>query len=749
MVESTTFALLRRCVRANWGVEAFAMRIPLTITLLIAGVSVPAVYSAVPTESNNRAVVTRIASHLSLDGALDEPDWANAPAIGDILQREPNPGEKATERTEVKLLYDSNNLYIGAMCYDSEPDKIIGTQMARDAELDADDRVEILIDTFRDRRNAFYFATNPAGALIDGLIIENGRMNDEWDAIWEVRTRRFEIGWSAEFAIPFKSLGFKRGQQPWGFNFSRTISRKIEEARWASPRLDVSFFQVSEAGEIEGFDDIQQGRGLDVRPYVSGRVVRDRVTGTEPDGKAGIDIFYNITPSLKWTTTFNTDFAETEVDNRQINLTRFPLFFPEKRAFFLENAGVFSFGPEGGFRGPELLPFFSRRIGLFAGREVPILAGTKLTGKAGRYDVGILGVRTRATEHVEAKNLFVARVKRNVFDQSYVGGIITEGNPASPASSRTFGVDFRLATSNFLGGERNFGVEGFYVKSSNRGLTDRDDAFGIGVSYPNDLWDIRIDWGQTGQNFKPALGFVSRPNVRRLSVSAEFDPRPKNFLNVRQMFHEFRFSRYTRLDLGRLESWRVFTAPVNYQLNSGDRYEFNWVPTFERLFEPFEIADGVVLAPGDYKFTRWRLEFESASKRPWEFEATWWFGSYWSGNADEIETFFGYKLAPHFQVGIGLEQTFGRLKEGNFVARILGFGADYSVSPYLTFYNLVQFDNESRDLGWQSRVRWIIRPGSELFLVFNQGWLQDERGGFNFRAGRTGLAGKLQYTFRF
>ncbi|HLG15451.1 MAG TPA: DUF5916 domain-containing protein [Blastocatellia bacterium] len=698
-----------------------------------------------PAEESRRTTITHAKSHVVIDGVLDDPDWAEAAPIGEILQREPRPGEKASELTEVKLLHDSRALYIGVTCYDSEPHRIIGTQMARDADLSADDRVEIVVDTFRDRRNGFYFATNPIGALVDGLIIENDDLNKEWDAIWEVRTRKFDRGWTAEFAIPFKSLGFNKGQQGWGFNFSRTIKRKIEEDRWASPRLDAKFFQVSEAGEITGLTEVEQGRGLDVRPFVSGRALHGKGSGNDIDGKAGVDIFYNITPSLKWTTTINTDFAETEVDNRQINLTRFPLFFPEKRAFFLENAGVFSFGDGGS----DVIPFFSRRIGLLSGKEVPILAGSKLTGTAGRYNLGVLAVRTRETDFTDAKTFFIGRVKRSLLKQSYIGGIYTEGNPAGEGSGRTFGADLRLFTSRFLGREQNFGVEAFALKTRNEGGGGKDNSYGFTVSYPNDLWDIEVEWRHVGDNFRPALGFVPRPGVNTLNISAEFDPRPKHFLNVRQMFHEFRFTRFTRLDKGQTESWRLFTAPINYTLNSGEHVEFNYAPQFERLFEPFEIAEGVVLPAGDYRFTRWRAEVFTASKRPWKIDATWWFGTYWSGRADEINTSFQYKLAPHFQAAVSLRQTFARLKEGNFVARIYSLRVNYSVSPYLTFFNLVQFDNESRNLGWQSRVRWIIRPGNEVFLVFNQGWLQDEGGGFRFRAAETSLAGKLQYTFRF
>ncbi|MFL6278161.1 MAG: DUF5916 domain-containing protein [Blastocatellia bacterium] len=694
-----------------------------------------------------QAVVRRLQHRITIDGVLDEPDWAEALPIGDLVQREPHQGEPATEATSVRLLFDSNYLYIGVACLDSQPRQIVATQMARDADITADDSIEILIDTFRDRRNAYYFATNPLGALVDGLIIENGQLNREWDAIWDVRVRRSESGWAAEFAIPFKSLGFHAGVEAWGFNIQRTVKRKLEQDRWSAARFDVKFYQVSEAGEITGFREINQGRGLDVRPYVSSKARRGGDAGSEFTAKAGADIFYNLTPSLKWTTTINTDFAETEVDSRQINLTRFPLFFPEKRAFFLENTGVFNFA--NGNASNDVLPFFSRRIGLFEGREVPIVAGTKLTGKAGAYSVGALAVRTEEIDGVEAKTFFVGRIKRDLLKQSYVGAIYTDGDPSASTSSRTFGTDVHLFTSKLLGREQNFGIDAYILKTANEGVRGEDTAYGFTASYPNDRFAASIDFKHLPTNFRPALGFVPRTNVDKLAISAEFDPRPKDFFNVRQMFHEFFFTQFRRLDKDRVESWRLFTAPINYELNSGEHIEFNYAPQFERLFEPFAIANNVVLPVGDYRFTRWRVEVNTASKRAWKVDVTWWFGSYWSGYADQLTTAFQYKLAPRFQVSVAAEQTFARLRQGNFVARVYVARADYSVSPFLSFFNLVQFDNETRNLGWQSRVRWIIKPGNEVFLVFNQGWTQDERGGFNFKSAEMRLAGKMQYTFRF
>ncbi len=704
-------------------------------------------------QNSKRVAVSPCSGKLTLDGLLDEAAWMQAPTLGEIQQREPKPETAASERTEVRLLKDQDNLYVGVICYDAAPDKVVATQMARDADLEIDDSIAILLDTFHDRRNAFYFATNPAGALIDGLIVENQEnINFNWNAIWNVRAKRTAQGWSAEFAIPFKSLSFNPGQDVWGFNFSRVIVRKIEEDRWATPRLDVEFTQVSEAGELTGFAQIEQGRGLDVRPFAVGRWIKDERGNSRFEGDVGGDIFYNLTPGLRLTSTINTDFAETEADNRQINLTRFPLLFPEKRAFFLENAGVFDFG-RSVVRQQEMIPFFSRRIGLLNGQEVPILAGTKLTGKVGKFDIGALAIRTQPTPLTEAKNYFVGRFKRNLFKQSFIGAMYTEGDPVNPNSGRTIGADMRLATANFLGTKRNFAVDAYAIKTT-RGNADGtrrtgdDTSFGVIASYPNDRWWGYAEYRHVGRDFDPALGFIQRKAIDKFSYRTEFNPRPKKFLNVRQMFHEFQFTAYRRNDFDKIESWRLFTAPVNWEFNTGDRVELNWVPTYERLFVPFEIADGVTLPAGGYRFTRYRAEFETAPKRPVQAMVTWWFGTYFSGRADEFEAEVLFKPNRHWQLGVTAEQTFARLPQGNFVARVWALRADYAFSPFFTVANFIQYDNESRNVGLQSRLRWILKPGNDLFLVFNQGW-EEQLGGLTFRRVGTRITGKVQYTFRF
>jgi hypothetical protein len=738
-------------------------RAPMTVALvacLLGPNARIAAQETVPSDGTRRsAAVTVEAGTITLDGLLDEPIWKTTPTIGDLIQRQPIVGAAPTERTDVILLRDDDNLYVGVVAFDSEPERITGTEMARDGSINVDDRIEILLDTFRDQRSAFYFATNASGALVDGLVFGNAQLNTEWDAIWDVRTRRIEEGWTAEFAIPFKSLGFPADQSTWGFNVARTIARKSEDDRWSGARLETRFLQVSEAGEITNLGKLTQGKGLDIRPFMAGRWLHLGGPGTDDaDAKPGVDVFYNVTPSLKLTTTVNTDFGETEVDARQINLSRFSLLFPEKRAFFLEGAGVFNFastGPQqaGGIpaTGADVYPFFSRQIGLLRGEEVPIDVGVKLTGTVGRTDVGVLDVRTRDVSIVDARNFFVARLKRNLFQQSYVGVLLTNGNPALEQSAQTFGADLRLATSRFLGGSRNFVVNAYASRSVIDGRSGDDWSYGLSADYPNDKFDAQVVYREIQELYTPALGFVQRNNVRLFRVAGSYNPRP-TFWNILQMFHDVYYTRFTRLDNGELESWDLYVTWLDWHFKSGDNIHgtFDFNPTYERLFEPFEISPGVVLAPGEYRFTRFRANpFSTATRRRLSGSLNILWGNYWSGEAEQVIANVAFKAPPWFSMTLSTNQTFASLPEGDFTARIMTANVAFAASPRLSFANLIQYDNRSRNLGWQSRARWTLQPGSDLFVSFNQGWIQEEPGSSRFSVQDTKLSAKAQYTWRF
>ena len=504
----------------------------------------------------------RIHEAIRLDGRFDEPAWRAAPPIGPLRQREPVQEAEASESTEIRLVYDDEALYIAVECRDGTPRGIVATQLTRDAQLDVDDYVMILLDPFFDHRNGFFFQVNPSGARSDGQVSNNAEeLNSDWDGIWNAAAHRTDSGWQAEIAIPFKTLRFKPEQTTWGLNVERQIKRKNEVDRWSSPRLDVWIGNLAEAGRLEGLDGIQQGLGLDIRPYAGAQN-----ENSDPDATGGFDLFKSITSSVNASLTVNTDFAETEADARQINLTRFPLFFPEKRAFFLEGAGVFDVAGLSG--NSDLMPFFTRRIGLLEGQEVPIGVGTKVVGRQGEYNIGIVDVQTRDLEDnpLTGQNLLSARVSRNLLRQSWIGGIVTHGNPAGTGENTLVGADARFATSTFRGG-KNLSLDLFALRTSDE-ATDRDDyAAGFKLDYPNDDWDIALTWKQIGDGFIPRLGFVPRAGIRKTNLGVQRGVRPGRW-GIRQLQFELRPEHITNLE-NRLENWTIIATPINVLTESG------------------------------------------------------------------------------------------------------------------------------------------------------------------------------------
>ena len=700
--------------------------------------------SQTPADERPSARAVRIASPIRLDGVLDEAAWSAAAPIGPLVERVPDQGVAASEATEVRVLYTAATLYVGIICHDRTPSAIVSSQLTRDADLSSDDNVLVILDPFFDHRNGFFFQVNPSGARTDGQVANNAEeLTREWDGIWDAAARITPDGWAVEIAIPFKTLRFKPGQTVWGFNVERTIKRRNELDQWASPFRDSWISNLSLAGRLEGIEGISQGLGLDIRPYLAG--------GEENrDGKlqAGFDIFKNLTPNMNASVTVNTDFAETEADSRQVNLTRFPLFFPEKRAFFLEGAGVFEVA---GTNEESVLPFFSRRIGLLNGREVPILVGTKIVGRQSGFNVGLLDVQTRGVDDVsedgsrlEGQNLLAARVSRNLFEQSWVGAIVTRGNPDGTGGNTLVGADMRLATSTFHGNQ-NLSASAFLLRTDDEATGTTGYSFGGNVDYPNDRWNCSFGWRQIGENFRPALGFVPRRGIRRLSPGFSFNPRPGRF-GIRQLFFEVQPVWVTDMH-NVMQSWEVYSSPLHVEFDSGDRVEFNVMPQYERLTEPFEISDGVVIPIGEYEMHRWGFQVETADKRAAVFQADVSWGEFYTGTRRDFEMGVVFKPNPHVLTSIEVERNEVSLREGDFTTQVVAVRADYNFSPNVSWANLVQYDSESRLLGAQSRFRWIIRPGSDLFLVVNRGWDRRESDNRYIPAFDNGSV-KLQYTFR-
>ena len=567
-----------------------------------------------------------------LDGVLDEPAWAAAPRIDGLTMSEPTAGGTPSVRTVVAVLASAHAIVIGVDCADPDAGGIVSFTKQRDAALDSEDNIKIVLDTFMDGRSGYVFQVNPAGARYDALI-NPGRsdVNSEWDGIWDAATHRDAHGWSVEIWIPVATLAFRQDLRTWHFNVQRRIQRLQETDRWASARPDWQLTQVSRAGVLSALPKFSVGLGLTARPAaVAGAGVPARGTPAKTTGHGSLDVWQRLGPDVTASVSVNTDFAETEVDTRRTNFTRFPLFFPEKRTFFLEGSDIFQFGLG---LDRDLIPFFSRRIGLLAGQQVPVDMATKVNGRLGGTNFGGVAVRSGGvTGLVPATATGAVRIQQNVLAESSLGFIATAGDPAGRSGNWLVGSDFTYATSHFRGGPRNFEA-GISAQVMNRLPQDGDrTALAVKVAYPNDLWDLSWTTLRIGDGFQPALGFVPRNGIYKHDLGITYQPRPHNGW-LRQIFGEFETTLVTDLH-NRWQSYEVFMAPINWRLESGDRVEFNVIPQGEYLTAPFDI-EGVSLPPGAYQWVRYRLEAGSAAKRKLSAQATWRFGPFYDGSLDQ------------------------------------------------------------------------------------------------------------------
>jgi hypothetical protein len=495
-----------------------------------------------------------------------------------------------------------------------------------------------------------------------------------------------------------------------------------ETDRWASADRDLRVTQTSRAGLLTDLPVFGLGAGLSIRPSVTGGGARDSATASVRDlSHASLDVTQRLGTNSLASLTVNTDFAETEVDARQVNLSRFPLFFPEKRTFFLEGADIFDFGL-GLSSDLDVIPFFSRRIGLIEGQQVPIDVGTKVNGRTGGANFGALVVRTRDVDTLATSStMAVVRVKQNLLGESSVGFIATSGDPLERRNSWLIGPDFTYGTSHFRG-DKNFliGLWGLAMGRADLGTGDRT-AAGVKIDYPNDLWDSNFIYKRIGDAFDPSLGFVPRAGVHIATLNVDWQPRPKHPigpLHIRQCFWENELSYVAGLS-GGWQSYRYFMAPINCRLESGDRFEFNFVPTGERLVAPFEIADGVTLPAGSYHFNRFRLEGGLAAKRRFNAQATWWFGEFYDGRLDQYELTAAWKPSAFLIAELTGERDVGRMPEGNFTQDLLGTRLRLNFSPDLELTSFQQYDTESHSFGTNTRLRWTFNPLGDLFVVYN------------------------------
>lgn len=696
-----------------------------------------------------------------LDGHLNEGFWQNVPEATDFTMQEPREGGSPSERTVVKIAFDEQNLYIGVMLYDADPDGIKSFQKRRDASLSTDDRFIWLLDTYLDGRNAYVFEINPSGLMGDALLTvgQGSSINKNWDGIWRPWTQIGPEGWSAEIRIPFRTLNFDPNKDTWGINFQRTIRRKNEELLWTGFKRNQGLDRPQNAGLLKGLTSISQGLGLEVVPYAKAEYGRKEENDfaeytTTSNFDAGLDLNYNLTSGLRASFTLNTDFAETEVDTRQVNLTRFPLFFPERRDFFLEGANIYQFAPRSG-----VTPYFSRRIGLEGGSPVPINYGGRIIGRVGKYELAAQQVRTKASGDNRPEDFTAIRLKRNFFKESSFGVVYTRRHTRDgelldePLQDRhTFGADLSLNTSTFLN-KYNLQFQAFMVFHNSPFLLDDDTDFwdrssrGLRLNFPNQPWSGAVSYREFGADFDPEVGFNSRNAFRRVEPQVTYAPLLEKSDFIRELSWRLSFEHLMNLQWEKLTQ-NIRLTPIGIRLESGDEFEYQFIRNYEVLIRDFDIlGDGSIVIPlEDYVNWIHNIEFSSAEFRKIAYSLDVRLGGFWSGTRSTFENSITLRPTPGLNISAVYVYTNVNLLEGDFQTNLLRFIGNYDISPFISFSLNVQYDDLSEVVGLNSRFRYTITPGSDLFLVYNHNWIDWED---RYRTTSNTAILKATYTHRF
>ena len=696
---------------------------------------------------------TRTDDRITIDGRLDEGAWKTATLITDLHQILPSEFSQPSQRTEILVLYDDDALYLGARMHDDEPERVIAKVLRQGGQSWLDDRIDIILDTFNDKRNGYRFQVTPNSVREEGLFRGGDQMQWQWNGIWQASAAQNEQGWVAEMRIPFKTVSFNSDNDTWGFNFSRRIARNNESVGWVS-RNQTQNPGIS--GELTGLTDLDQGMGIDLVPSITANSQRRFATGTEDSAfEPSLDVFYKVTPALNASLTLNTDFSATEVDDRQVNLTRFGLFFPEQRDFFLQDSDIFEFGRIGRreerpiFEQPlaeNARPFFSRTIGLSdTGQPVDLRGGGKLSGRVGRWNVGALAIQQDAFEGVDSSNLFVGRMAANVLEESAVGFIVTDGDPHTNSDNRLAGVDFRYQNTRLPNG-RIIESELWYQQTSTSGLDGDDAAWGVRLWSPNNT-GIRGGFGlkEVQGNFNPALGYINRRDIRDTTAELGYTHRPTGGY-VRSVYSLATLQRIERLG-GGLQS-AVARLQFFLENQTGDALSIGYREEKEGLLRPFPIARGIVIPAGDYKFNLADLSLSTSPHRRAVASLTIGRGDFYGGDRSIYSVELEWTPLRQFRAMVNYDYNDINLPQGRFVRRLVRFGVDAIYSSKLSWVNLVQYSNDSEVVGINSRLHWIPEAGRELFVILNHN-LQDIDRENDFQSSFAGLSVQYRHTFRF
>ncbi|HVS82966.1 MAG TPA: DUF5916 domain-containing protein [Pyrinomonadaceae bacterium] len=674
-----------------------------------------------------RIQAVRVTDVIKIDGLLDEAAWSLAQPATDFLQQQPTEGAPASERTEVRVLFDEKNIYFGIRAFDSDAAHINARELVRDADFSNDDTISIVLDTYHDRRNAFRFIVNPLGTQQDALITDEGRdINVTWNGSWISAGRIDDKGYTVEIAIPLTTLRFKEGIESWGLNISRIIRRKNEENLWTSWQRSFGLERVSQAGELGGVEEIRRRRLREIKPYVSG----DWRQGVPLVGRNGLDAGVRaaagievakigITPSLTAEFTVNPDFGQAEVDDQIVNLSRFSVFFPEKRDFFLENSGIFLFGRQG-----ENQAFFTRRIGLTdSGAPVPIDYGVKVTGKIGPYNVGFLQVQTRKLGEastglgIPRQQFSVLRVKRDILKRSYVGAILVNRQGATTVGggsyNRVGGADaeFNLAD--------HYKVKAFWMGSATPGVRSSAGSSRLESIFENDLYRFITVYEDVGEKFNPEVGFIERNAIHQYFGQVAYKPRPTFIPHVQQMEFETQIEYYTDR-AGKLSTRQTELSWDTVFKNSSELFFRPIEAVNDVLTEPFQIRRGIIIPAGTYRFNRPQVSFTSDLSKRIVFKVREKWGDFYSGK--RYETSGGITWRPNSHLLLDLSESYNkvRLREGNFTTSLFSGRLNYNFSRKLLTSALVQLNSAARLSVINVRLRYIYRPNSDFFIIYNQ-----------------------------
>ncbi|HUF74793.1 MAG TPA: DUF5916 domain-containing protein [Longimicrobiales bacterium] len=667
----------------------------------------------------------RVADRPQIDGDLSDSIWQTAALIDEFVQQEPNEGAPATERTEVRVLYTGSSLFIALHAFDSEPDQVIATEMRRDSNRILDeDNFQIILDTFMDSRSAYMFVVTPLAAQLDQQVFDEGgrdrrgsalAVNREWDGVWSVAARRTDDGWVAEIEIPMVTLRFPDADpQSWGINFMRDIRRKNEQVFWAPIPRAFSLTRVSLAGSLRDLESLDRGLDLRVKPYVTGGgryQSQGGVGDTDANGDVGLDLKYGITASLNLDVTVNTDFAQAEVDNEQVNLTRFALFFPEKREFFLENANQFAVGtPNTLGRIADL--FFSRRIGLTdTGAQVPILGGARITGKVGANNIAVMDIQTDDAFGQPSENFFVARYSRDLLGRSQIGGIVINKQATSGGYyNRTFAADMNLVPTAALT------IDGFIAGTDTRGHEGSELAGHLRAGWLDQSWRIYSEYENFSNGFNPEVGFVPRVGMRRYKSHFEFNPRPGRW-GIRMMEPMTNFT-YVTDQSGRRESWQ-WHLMLGTRLENGAYLNFWHNQYAERIDQTFRVG-GVPIDPGDYRFHDWAVMFNSDPSRRLFYRFSWQPQTFYGGDRTDYSATLGLRVTSQLATQASFSRNDVEIPNGEFTADVGSLQIDYAFSPTISLRSLTQYNSISDQFSTSARLRWIFRPGSDIYVVYDE-----------------------------